>query len=114
MRMPARPPRLGRCVSALALAAACAGGAAAADDGVVTLSITGREGARVRGWCRVGTPGGGPRLDLDEAVPLERRWRAGGLRCELDALDPVTVEAVRGGARSRASTTGGRVTITLR
>ena len=101
-------------LSALALAAACAGTAVAANDGVVTLSITGREGVRVRGWCRVGASGGGPRLDLDEAVPVERRWRAGGLRCELDARGPVTVEAVRGGARSRASTTGGRVTIVLR
>ena len=100
-------------LSALALAAACAGTAVAADDGVVTLSITGREGARVRGWCRVGTPEGELRFDLDEAVPVERRWRAGGLRCELDARGPVTVEAVRGGARSRTSTTGGRITIAV-
>jgi len=111
--MPARPPRLSRCMSAFALAVACAGVAAAADD-VVTLSIGGREGARVRGWCRVATPEGELRFDLDEAVPVERRWRAVALRCGLDARGPVTVEAARGSARSRTSTTGGRITIDLR
>ena len=101
-------------MSAFALAMAYAGAAAAADD-VVTLSIRGGEGARVRGWCRVATPEGELlRFDLDEAVPVERRWRATGLRCGLDARGAVTVEAARGGARSRTSTTGGRITIDLR
>jgi hypothetical protein len=81
---------------------------------MVVLSITGHERARVHGWCRVETPEGELRFDLDEEVPVERRWRASGLHCKLDARGSVTVEAVRGGARSRTSTTGGRITIALR
>jgi hypothetical protein len=48
---------------------------------MVVLSITGHERARVHGWCRVETPEGELKLDLDEEVPVERRWRASGLRC---------------------------------
>jgi hypothetical protein len=85
----------------------------AADDGTLTLSITGGEGARVRGRCRVATPGGELTVELDEAVPVERRWRARGLRLEFDARGPVTVEAARGGVRGRASTRGGRIALAL-
>lgn len=101
-------------LSILALAAACGATATSADDGMVVLSITGHERARVRGWCHVETPEGELRLNLDEEVPVERRWRASGLRCELNARGSVMVEAVRGGARSHTSTTGGRITIALR
>jgi hypothetical protein len=102
------------CLSVFTSAAARAGRSApVADDGTVMLSITGGEGAQVRGWCRVETPEGELRVELDEAVPVERRWRASGLRCELDARGPVIVEAGRGGARGRTSTRGGRITIAL-
>ena len=106
------------CTLVFTLAAACAdataGTHAAAGDGTVTLSITGREGVRVRGWCLIGTFEGERRLDLDEAVPVERRWRANGLRCELEAQGgPVTVEAMQGGSRSRISTSGGRIKLSL-
>jgi hypothetical protein len=77
------------------------------------LSIAGGEGAWVRGWCRLGTPEGELRVELDAAVPVERRWRALGLRCEFDACGPVTVEAVRSGVRGRVSTRGGRIVIVL-
>jgi hypothetical protein len=83
------------------------------DDGTVKLSIAGGEGAWVRGWCRLGTPEGELRVELDTAVPVERRWRALELRCELDARGPLTVEVARGGVRGRASTRGGRIAIAL-
>jgi hypothetical protein len=106
------------CTLVFTLAAACAdataGIHAAASDGTVTLSITGREGVRVHGWCLLRTSEGERRLDLDEAVPVERRWRANGLRCELEAQGgPVTVEAMQGGSRSRISTSGGRIKLSL-
>ncbi len=62
-------------LSILVLAAACGATATSADDGMVVLSITGHERARVRGWCHVETPEGELRLNLDEEVPVERRWR---------------------------------------
>ncbi len=104
-------------MTVLALAAVCAGNTTAhagADDSTVTLSFAGREGTRVRGRCLVRMPEGERRLDLDEAVPFERRWRASGLRCELEApVGPVTVDAALGGSRSRISIGGGKVTFSL-
>ncbi len=107
-----------RRLAALAsLTGACAGSAVAdravADDDTVVLSVTGREGTRVRGRCLVETPEGERTVELDEAVPFERRWQASWLRCELEARGPVTVEASGRGSRSRTSTSGGRMTIVV-
>jgi hypothetical protein len=103
----------------LVLGVACAGAAigtpAVADDGAVTLSATGAEGVRVRGRCVLEAPDGEREVRLDEAVPFERRWEeAAGLRCELEASGPATLEAASGGSRSRAATSGGRLVVTLR
>ena len=99
------------------LAAACAGAAAtdraAAEDDTVVLSITGQEGTRVRGRCLAETPEGERTFELDGVVPIERRWRADWLRCELEAQGPVTVEAAGRGSRSRTSSSGGRMTIVI-
>ena len=102
------------CAGAVTCAGAATGARAAADDGTVTLSITGGEGVRVRGRCLVEASGGDQSLELDETVPVERHWPASGLRCVLEAQGPVTVEAVRGGSRSRSSTSGGRIVLDLR
>jgi hypothetical protein len=57
---------------------------------------------------------GNQALEIDEAVPFERRWEGVGLRCELEAQGRVTVEVVRDGSRSRSSVSGGRMTIEVR
>ena len=80
----------------------------------MTLSVTGEVGIRVRGRCLVETPAGDWVWDLDEAVTVERRARGRGLRCELVASGPVTVEMARGGSRSLSWTEGGRVTLDVR
>jgi hypothetical protein len=90
------------------------GSPASAGGGEVTLSATGDAGVRVRGRCVLDAPGGRLEVRLDEAVPFDRRWAAAGLRCELEADGPATVEAVAGGSRSRAATSGGRLVVSLR
>jgi hypothetical protein len=77
--------------------------ASAADAGTVRLSATGDQGARVLGRCVLRRVGGNQVLEIDEAVPFERRWEGVGLRCELETQRRVVVEAVRAGGRSRAS-----------
>jgi hypothetical protein len=111
-----RPVR--RFAALVSLAAVCAGAAvtdraAAEDDDTVVLSITGQEGTRVRGRCLAETSEGERTFELDGAVPIERRWRADWLRCELEAQGPVTVEAAGRGSRSRTSSSGGRMTIVI-
>ena len=77
---------------ALLLALACArgmlGSPASAGGGEVTLSATGDAGVRVRGRCVLDAPGGRREVRLDEAVA--------------------------GGSRSRAATSGGRLVVSLR
>jgi hypothetical protein len=103
---------------ALLLALACArgmlGSPASAGDGEVTLSASGDAGVRVRGRCVLDAPGGRREVRLGEAVPFDRRWAAAGLSCELEASGPATVEAAAGGSRSRATTSGGLLVVTLR
>jgi hypothetical protein len=102
----------------LVLGVACAGAAigtpAAAEDGAVTLSATGAEGVRLRGRCILDAPAGRREVRLDEAVPFARRWAATGLGCELEADGPATVEAAAGGSRTRTTTSGGWLMVTLR
>ena len=116
-----RPRRANLHKLAATLAAACASAAAtaraAAVEDTVTLSVAGREGARVRGWCVLDTAEGELRVEFDEAVPFERRWRASGLRCDLETPGArATAELVRGGGlgRSRASSGGGRIRFSIR
>ena len=66
------------------------------------------------GRCMLRRVGGNQVLEIDEAVPFERRWEGMGLRCELEAQGRVSVEAVRDGGRSRASVSGGRMTVEVR
>jgi hypothetical protein len=80
----------------------------------VTLTAIGAEGVRVHGRCVLAAPDGERTVALDEAVPFERRWAAAGLRCELEADGPATVEAVSGGSRSRTTTSGGRLVVSVR
>jgi hypothetical protein len=103
-------------VAVLALAVACPGPARAGGDEApaVMLSITGEAGVRVRGRCLVETPAGDWVWNLDEAVPVERRSRGRGLRCELAAVGPVMVEMTRGGSRSLSWAEGGRVALDVR
>ncbi len=84
-----------------------------ADKGaLLTLSIIGNKGARVRGQCLVRAPGGVRRLDLDDdTLPIRRRWRASRLHCELRVRGRVTIEVVRRGSRSHISVSGGQITI---
>jgi hypothetical protein len=97
----------------LTLVLTVVGGAAeAADVDTIVLSASGSEGARVRGRCVLRQVGGNETIEINEAVPFERRWEGVGLRCELEAQGRVTVEAVRGGSRSSVS--GGRMTIEVR
>jgi hypothetical protein len=88
--------------------------ASAADAGTVGLSATGSQGARVRGRCVLRRVGSNQVLEIDEAVPFERRWAGERLRCELEAQGRVSVEAVRDGGRSRASGGGGRMMVEVR
>jgi len=87
----------------------------AAEDGTVVLAVGGRAGVTVEGTCLVRTGAG----EVSEAiaaaaVPFERRWRASGLRCELEADGPATIDVSRGGNRSRTATSGGRTVIDVR
>jgi hypothetical protein len=85
--------------------------ASASDADTIVLSATGSQGARVLGRCVLRRVGGNQVLEADEAVPFEWRWAGVGLRCELEAQGRVVVEAVGDGGRSRASVSGGRMTV---
>ena len=77
----------------------------------ILLSATGEAGARLHGRCVLRTATGETPLELDAAVPLERRLEGTGLACELEARGRVTVEIVKGGSRSRSTTRDGRMSL---
>jgi hypothetical protein len=75
----------------------------------ILLSAVGEAGARLRGRCVLRRADGTTTLELDEAVPFERRLEGVGLACALEAEGQVTVEIVRGGSRTRSTTRNGRM-----
>jgi hypothetical protein len=90
------------------------GAGLAADEGTVVLAVGGRAGVKVVGTCLVRAASGEVSEAIDAAVPFERRWRASGVRCELQADGPATIDVGRGGNRSRTATSGGRTVIDVR
>lgn len=83
-------------------------------DAELVLVVSGGAGVRVEGACTLRTATGETVEPIAEAVPFERRWHGTGLRCELAADGPVTVEVSRAGNRSRTSTSGGRLVVEVR
>lgn len=100
--------------SLIALIAAGGGGEAAVGR-PFTLSITGAEGARYTGRCTVTTAAGEEEtLELSGVVPRHEEIAAVALACRIESEDPITVEVVRDGSRSRSATSGGVVNISVR
>lgn len=81
----------------------------------LVLTITGAAEARVRGRCVVARAGGGEEvIELDQAVPFERRFEGLGLSCSLDADGRVDVAVEKDGSRTLSRTSGGRVNVHVR
>lgn len=75
------------------------------------LSITGDEGTRYAGQCRVIRDKQEDIVDLEDELPLERSFVADGMDCRIEAKGRLTVEIVHDGSRSRSTTSGGVVNI---
>jgi hypothetical protein len=103
-------------VAALSTSMAIGWGASAAAtaDRVFTVSITGDDGAEVRGECVLERADGVESVRLDGTVPMDRRMTGRALRCMLGSDGRIVVDASTDGSRTKAATTGGQVTIDLK
>jgi hypothetical protein len=100
-------------LATVALAAADAGSAAAAQDGEIVLRVDGTPGAAFSADCELKTTGGNSAFSLDEAMPFEATYVGTGLVCRIRADGPIEAEAAMGGSRSRSSTSGGSVRVNI-
>jgi hypothetical protein len=84
------------------------------DTGVILLSVTGDDGASVRGTCTLARDGGADEtVAVEGTVPLERHFEGVGLDCRLAADGRIAVEVVKGASRGRSTTGGGEVRVSV-
>jgi hypothetical protein len=97
-----------------AIGAFGAGGVEAMSDKTYQLQLTGDEGARFVGSCTLTTADGETVLPLDGEVPYANELVGQGFACKLETQGRVVVDIEHNGSRSRSSTNGGVVNISLK
>lgn len=79
------------------------------------LSLSGPEGTTFEGHCVITRADGEEELELSGQTPEERTFNGDGLRCTLNSSGRLTVEASKDdGNVSRTTTSGGKVTFSIR
>ncbi len=78
------------------------------------LLLSGDAGASFVGTCKIATSEGETVLPLQGKIPHEEAIVGQGLACQLETSGRVVVDVEHGGSRTRSSTRGGKINITLR
>lgn len=78
------------------------------------LLLSGDVGASFNGTCTIATSGGETVLTLKGQIPHEQQITGQGLSCKLEASGRVVVDVEHDGSRTRSSTNGGKIKISLR
>lgn len=78
------------------------------------MVVSGDTDLRFRGRCILERADGKQALELDEAVPFERRFQGLGLRCQLDTVGRVQVTLQTNRTISQSASNGGRVSVAVR
>jgi len=105
-----------RFASLPALAALLAGTAApacAAEEGDIVLHVGGAAGASFTAACDLKTASGKQAFSIDQRIPFDATYVGTGLSCRITAKSAIDVELVKGGSRSRSSSSGGVVRVNV-
>ena len=70
-------------------------------------------GAAYAGTCRLTAADGPDEVAIEGAKERTYEFTAASLRCEIDATSGLTVALEKDGSRSRASTSGGRIVVSI-
>lgn len=84
-------------------------------EATLKLSLTGPKGTNYEGHCVISRPDGDEELALSGTTPNEMSFDGDGLKCTLRSSGRLTVEASKDdGNVSRTTTSGGKVTFSIR